>query len=346
MIAFKILLFGKGFRVSRSSEEFQRLVPANTKDLSNPLFVELNDGVNWAAVCAPLYEMNDIQLGKERCLLISDTHIVCVSVALGRDAHGRPAPVVVAVSADAIWTPAGHVESTIEAGFALSSRLAPAYAESLAGAPSEVASQLVAGNFVPNGSMNAPSVAETSEWTTIVRSARNWKGVTGVATVALVGLGANVVLGTEFEAQKAQSGGDKVAGRFVRSTGQIQPMGIGLRPWMVPPRVEQADSGATLDTEQKAKEAAPAPDNSPDASDEPSKKVASDTGRPSPNTGEHHPLEQPIFAMAQAVVFAGELVFQGMEHLGRMFVASVETFVEAIDERRDAPPNERKKKKK
>ena len=70
------------------------------------------------------------------------------------------------------------------------------------------------------------------EWDYIFEAIRMWRGISGVCTSRLVSLGANVLLGTNFEAEKTMQE-SPVDGYFDVRDRKIKPLTHALTPWSV-----------------------------------------------------------------------------------------------------------------
>jgi hypothetical protein len=199
----RVALWGKGYRVTQDSEEFQRWVPRKSTP-TNSLDAHVNAFDAWPALIQPLYGTSDRDLSLLRCLLFRAEEALCCSFAKSEDKHKRPTVIVVSASAPIDWgNDVAHVVARLHA---LSARLVTAYASTVKGNPEHVGQQLKNGTFLADNEFPIDSeVPSAEDWTDIVRAVREWNGVTGVASQKLVALGANVVLGTQHEAELAQS---------------------------------------------------------------------------------------------------------------------------------------------
>lgn len=240
----RVQVFGKGFRVSKESEEFQRLVPNQVGALREGLETELEEYREWASLLEPLYRLPERELTAQYCVLLSKDEIMAFAFAPTEDQHKRPSVVVVTATSPVSWGELG-LPDAFDRSVGLANRLAGAYAEVFRGNERRVGEQLSKGTFLRERSLelrNERSGA-TLAWPFVVQAIREWQGITGVATGRLVALGANVIVGTRHEAEKANVRG-AIAGYYDVREQRIIAIGDKLRLWpkIAPVEVKESES--------------------------------------------------------------------------------------------------------
>ncbi len=199
-----VQVWGKGFRVSADSEEFQIFVPQEFKisDFHLEQYLWERD---WGSILEPLYGLGGTELAAERCLLVRQSEFMSISFAPTEDRHHRPSLVLVAATARISWDDVRLGELAARC-HALSSRLADAYATAFKSNPANVGHQLRESLFLPDRMFNldAEHIIHDNQWNPVVSAIKAWNGVFGIATPRLLSLGANVVLGTRHEAAMLQ----------------------------------------------------------------------------------------------------------------------------------------------
>lgn len=232
-----VQIWGKGYRLTADSEEFQRFYPVQLED-ERSLEVKLRS-MRWGPVLDALQSLTNRELGSQACILFGEREILSVAFARASDRHNRPSLVMVSALAEVDWNRPSLAETTAQLA-AISSRLSEEYAGVLSGNPSAVYQQLQSGAFLRSRVFSLKEESATSgvDWTRIMTAARSLNGISGVATVKLLGLGANVLLGTKYEADRAQSQRLVVDGYYDVRRGEILPIGEQLVPWNSPPKQE------------------------------------------------------------------------------------------------------------
>jgi hypothetical protein len=198
-----IQLWGKGYRITADSEEFQRYLP---KDSAQPRGLEKRiQTFLWGGLLESLYPLRDAEIASLRCVLFDTSELLSVSFAKTEDRHRRPSLVLTTCIVEIDWRNPQLGEITARA-VALSSRLATTYAETLRCNPELVGKQLRDSSFVTSRSfhLGAELPDQIVDWAQVISAVRKWSGVTGISSPRLLPLGANVVLGTKFEAERAK----------------------------------------------------------------------------------------------------------------------------------------------
>ncbi len=224
-----VQLWGKGYRVTQEGEEFQRYIPVETP--TNALEAHLAT-VAWGAILEPLYSVPFRELALQRCVLFDHHSAIAVAFAPTADKHGRPSLVLTSAAAPLNWS-SSDVADRIGRVVSLAGRLATSYSEVMKGNPPNVGRQLRSGAFLSSREFAlGDEVPDTSiNWETVMQAVRQWRGINGVCTPRLIGLGANVVLGTKHEADTTKGLDESVDGYFdVRDSG-IHPLSHGIEPW-------------------------------------------------------------------------------------------------------------------
>jgi hypothetical protein len=227
-----VQVWGKGYRVTEDSEEFQRCVPTRGATVS-PLEKSLA-ALSWGPILEPLYKMNDRDLGVQRCILFDAHQLMALSFAKSEDSHGRPSVVLATAATDISWR-SPQLGLIAARSVRLAGRLGSAYAEAFHGNPKATGEQLREGAFLPSRGFEIDKEeADTAiEWPGVITAVKRWRGITGVATPRVLTLGANVALGTRHEAERARKQ-TRVDGYYdVREKG-IAPLSAALTPWEEP----------------------------------------------------------------------------------------------------------------
>ena len=254
-----VALWGKGYRVTQDSEEFQRWVPRKWTPAPNSLDGRLDAFGGWAALLQPLYAASERDLALLRCVLFRSQEALCCSFARSEDRHKRPTVIVVSTSAPIDWeSDVAHVVARLHA---LATRLVGAYAGTVKGNPDHVGSQLKNGMFLADNEFpidgEAPNV---EDWNDIVRAVKEWSGITGVASPKLVGLGANVVIGTQHEAELAQTKAG-IDGYYDVRDRAIRPLTNKLTRWVPRPAPAPPQPAPTAGVTAPPPPPAPAPNS-------------------------------------------------------------------------------------
>ncbi len=87
-----VQVWGKGFRVTEDTEEFQRCVPSKSVEIS--LLEKKLATLVWGPILEPLYRMSEREVGAQRCVLFDATQLLAVSFSKSEDKHGRPSIVL------------------------------------------------------------------------------------------------------------------------------------------------------------------------------------------------------------------------------------------------------------
>lgn len=227
-----VQVFGKGFRVSSDSEEFQRLVPKDSSDLKVGLERSLQEYKGWPALLDALYKSKQRDALSQFCVLISGDEILAIAGAPTEDVHGRPSAVFVTANVDIGWED-DDLPGTFEQCAGLASRLTLEYADVFARNPARLAGQLSKGTFLRDRRLDLANEKSGAslEWPQLVQAIRDWQGINGVATPRLSALGANVVIGTRHEAEKANVRGG-VDGYYDVREQRIVALTDRIKPWV------------------------------------------------------------------------------------------------------------------
>jgi hypothetical protein len=252
-----VALWGKGYRVTQDSEEFQRWVPRKWMPTPSSLDARLDEFGGWAGLLQPLYAASERDLALLRCVLFRSQEALCCSFARSEDRHKRPIVIVVSTSAPIDWQ--GDVVHVVARLHALATRLVTAYASAVKGNPDHVGSQLKNGTFLADSEFPLDDEAPSADdWNDIVRAVKEWNGIAGVASPKLIGLGANVVIGTQHEAEiaHAQAGID---GYYDVRDRAIHPLTNRLTRWVPGPAPTPPQPAATAAMPAPQPPTAPAP---------------------------------------------------------------------------------------
>lgn len=270
-----VQVWGKGFRVSSDSEEFQRFVPRTVDGTEVSVEHVLRGIVDWGSILEPFYGMSEQELGSQQCLLLEGNEVLGVAAARSEDKHRRATILIVSVAASVNWEDEVQLADKVSRVDALSRRLAGAYAKQLRGAPERIGAQLRAGTFVANRCFDLQfEQPQPNAWKEFMHAVKDWRGVTGLATPRMTALGANVLIGTQPEAEKL---GAAIAGFFDARQQLIVPVSGRLSRWHrenspdtevpseTPVTVVDARSEVVGHTEESEQSSVPAPPPAPPA---------------------------------------------------------------------------------
>lgn len=229
-----IQLWGKGYRISADSEEFQRYLPKDPAELKG--LDRKIQTILWGSLLESLYPLREAEVAAQRCVLFGASDLLSVSFAKTEDRHRRPSLVLATCIVSIDWRNPQLGEITARA-VALSSRLATTYAETLRGNPENVGKQLRENSFLTSRSfgLGGEHPDQTVEWAHAISAVKKWNGITGISTSRLLSLGANVVLGTKYEAERAKQQ-FQVDGFFDARDRDIKTLSDRLKLWEPKPQ--------------------------------------------------------------------------------------------------------------
>ena len=141
-----VQVWGKGYRVTEDSEEFQRYVPSERGRSSD--FEEKRMALQWGKVLAPLYSSDGRDLSAQRCVLFDTAEMMSIAVAPTEDGHKRPSLILVTATTRIDWS-AATLGETAARLVHLSSRLAIAYASTTRGNPERIGQQMRSDKIPP-----------------------------------------------------------------------------------------------------------------------------------------------------------------------------------------------------
>lgn len=227
-----VQVWGKGFRVTVDNEEFQRYVPVNleAEGLEKRLAA-----MRWGKVLEPLYSLSERELSSQRCVLFDESSLMALSFSHTEDRHRRPSLLLATATARIHWT-SGNIADTAARTVALATRLAGAYSATMRGNPDPIGAQLRGNAFLPSRTFDLADETPDQgvEWEDAIAAVKAWRGVTGLFTPRLGNLGANVLLGTMYEAERVRLQFE-VDGYFDVRERAIKPLTPRLAPWVQPP---------------------------------------------------------------------------------------------------------------
>ena len=230
-----VQLWGKGYRISADSEEFQRYLPKDPAELKG--LDRKIQTISWGSLLESLYPLREAEVAGQQCVLFDASDLLSVSFAKTEDRHHRPSLVLTTCIVGIDWRNPQLGEITARA-VALSSRLATTYAEALRGNPEPIGRQLRDNSFVTSRSFHqgAEHPDQRVDWARVISAVKKWSGITGVSAPRLLGLSANVVLGTKFEAEQAKQQ-FQVDGLFDVREREITALSDRLRLWEPKPEL-------------------------------------------------------------------------------------------------------------
>jgi hypothetical protein len=227
-----VQVWGKGFRVTQDSEEFQRYVPTET-----PTSV-LESGLGsapWGKILEPLYGLSIRELALQRCVLFNADSLIALAFAPTEDRHGRPSLVLTTAATPIAWD-RRELPDVAGRTVSLAARLAASYSEVLRRNPPSVERQLRSGSFLSSRQFALSDEAPDAsiDWGHVMEAVKLWRGIAGVCTPRLTALGANIVLGTKHEAETARRLREDVDGYFDVRDSEIHPLSARIDRWQPP----------------------------------------------------------------------------------------------------------------
>ncbi len=223
----RIDLWGKGHRVTRTSEEIQRLAPPKRAELPSLLEATVDRFGCWPALLDSLHKGAPKSLLEQFCVLITEHQAAVAVPHATRDAHDRPSILIVVAYVDVDWKVHDELVKRICSARALCVRLGSDVAEQLAGADQGVSDQLRKGSFLQVGyDLDLEKADDQPFWEELMGGVARFRGITGIATPRMFAFGANVIVGTRAEAERA--GAD---GFFDKRTRQLVSIGDRLVTW-------------------------------------------------------------------------------------------------------------------
>jgi hypothetical protein len=228
MITARIALWGKGLRASEAHEEFQRLLPRDARDLVGAE-LDVDSYHGWPRFMSDVHAQLSSTGAKERALLVRGDHAVALQLGRTTDRHNRPSVFVVAASFAIDWDDAS-IGARTSAAHAWLRGLADDYGQVLGSDHERVERQLRAGTFVASREFEVPSdgVDDAANWSAILSSVRDWKGITGIGTAVLGALGANALLQTQSSQTLPLWSVDALIHPV---SGELSPLTDTLLPW-------------------------------------------------------------------------------------------------------------------
>lgn len=177
--------------------------------------------------------MTEREVISQRCLLFDPGQLMAMSFGKSEDKHGRPTIVLTSAAADIAWD-SDTVGAVAAKCIGLSRRLSSAYSECFR-QNGDVARQLREGEFLPSRAfeLDEEQADLSFEWSGVLAAVKRWRGVAGVATPRVAMAGANVLLGTRHEAERAQQQA-RIDGYFDLREKEITPLTSGITPWEPP----------------------------------------------------------------------------------------------------------------
>ncbi len=226
-----LAIWTKGFSVTRGSPEFQLVIPSSKKELRG-LESSIEEAADWPVVLHGLYQLTDRDLAYERCLLISDEDAVLVTAGPMVDRHGRRVVAICSAHFSVDWSDPNLYEVVAKA-HGLSVRLLDVYTSLLTDNDANPERQLQKGKLLPRRSffLGQEQMVAVSEWGEVLDAVREVRGVKGVATPRLLLLGANVVLGTQHEAEVLRARKTSVDGYIAPRSHRLVSMSDNIVPW-------------------------------------------------------------------------------------------------------------------
>ena len=221
-------LWGKGHRVTRGSGEFQRLAPLKQSATSSSLEMSMDRFEQWPSVLDSLHKAVPSSLSEQYCVLVTEHEVAVVVPHASRDAHERPSVIVVVAYVPIDWRLHAELVARIGRARSLCVRLGKEVAMALSGRNEDVSTRLRAGTFLPaeGHELSVERAPDQAFWEELMGGVARFRGITGVATPRMFALGANVIVGTRAEGQRAAADGF-----FDPRSLQLVSLGARLHTW-------------------------------------------------------------------------------------------------------------------
>jgi len=196
--AAKVDVWGKGHRVTRASEEFQRLAPAKRIPEASPLEMRIDRFQNWPALLASLYKGAPKSLPEQFCVLVTEHEAAVAVPHASRDAHNRDSVVVTIAYVAVDWKSHAILVDSICRAHTLCVRLGSEFAGAIAGENQLITDRLRKGTFLAEGGydLSLEGLEDQALWEHLMAGVARFRGVAGVATPRMLALGANVIVGS------------------------------------------------------------------------------------------------------------------------------------------------------
>lgn len=209
------LVLAKGFGRGTESEEFRLVHPKTPR---SQIGRALGQQTEWGNLLAPLYERTWEDLSRQYAVLVRQQEVAAFRVAPTEDRFGRASVVIVGLMVER-WSLEEDARRVALAMTSIGDWL-PSIAESVHLGDREAMESAVAG-MAAFGDSDAPWDGPPLAELLSVTHCR------GAATPLLLGLGADVVIGTAHEALDAQRRGVPAVGYLSSHTGRVEYFGDG-----------------------------------------------------------------------------------------------------------------------
>jgi hypothetical protein len=224
----KIDLWGKGHRVTRTSEEFQRIAPPKRAEAPSFLQGSVDRFEHWPVLLDSLHKGAPRSLPEQYCVLVTEHEAAVAVPHATRDGHDRASILVVVAYVPIDWKVHVELVNRVCRARSLCVRLGAEFAKTVSGANQGVSDNLKKGTYLQDGGydLGVERAGELAFWEELMGGVARYRGIRGVATPRMYTLGANVVIGTRAEAERA--GAD---GFFDQRTRQLVSLGERLLTW-------------------------------------------------------------------------------------------------------------------
>ena len=221
-------LWGKGHRVTRGTEEFQRLLPVRRGEESSLLEAAVDRYNEWPTLLDSLHKGAARSLREQYCVRITEHEAAVAVPHATRDAHDRPSVLICIVYLCIDWTNHEEIVDRICAARTLAVRVGSELVEALSGASSRASEDLRNGTFLAERTfdLHKETLDDRSFWMDLFSAVARFRGIDGIATPRMAVFGANVIVGTRTEAERA--GCD---GFFDQRSRRLIPIGERLVTW-------------------------------------------------------------------------------------------------------------------
>lgn len=224
-----VQVWAKGFRITERSEEYQLIIP----NIASSLAPEERRfaTVDWGPILRDLYRIDDDVCAHQFFLGLTTDSINFTIVRQSRDRNDRSSVIGFSGTTPINWE-SSNFTTLVSRSSHLTKRLAQKLAEPLRRAPDHIRHQLKEGTFLPNREfdLSEEPLDDEVDWAPICRQVQRWNGIQGIATPHLAGLGANVLVGTRQDAERA----DSIAAIIDLASGELEKITDDLRLWGPP----------------------------------------------------------------------------------------------------------------
>lgn len=230
MSSCKLMIFGKGYSVTRASGELQVLLPNSLEKITSPQQKQIADSGVWASVFQNFYSVPPSITLRKKYLALTPSEITTISISSTEDNLKRPSAVAVVATTAINWE-IDEIERIVSISHRIAMRTALHLGELFRTQHEIVEAQLRSGILLLSDTFDFAEEEQgiDDEWASILEEIRKWDGIKGIGDGNFLSLGGNVLIGTANEARSVLADGNKIDGYFDPRTKTIVPLNDGLK---------------------------------------------------------------------------------------------------------------------